>query len=74
MTVRLRFHNVLASGRYFASPQVAYRGTGQQLLDHRENAATTVVTGGRQGAGTVDLPHSVEITGEASTTGEAARA
>ncbi len=72
VTVRLRFHNVLASGRYFASPQVAYRGTGQRLLDHRENAATAVVTGGREGAGTIDLPHSVEIT--AATPTEAARA
>ena len=61
VTVRLRFHNVLASGRYFASPQVAYRGTGQRLMDHREDAATVVVSGGRPGAGTVDLPHSVEI-------------
>ena len=74
VTVRLKFHNVLASGRYFASPQVAYRGTGQRLLDHRENAATTVVTGGREGAGTIDLPHSVEITTETPTANEAARA
>jgi ABC-type polysaccharide/polyol phosphate transport system ATPase subunit len=61
VTVRLKFHNVLASGRYFASPQVAYRGTGQRLMDHREDAATVVVSGGRPGAGAVDLPHSVEI-------------
>ena len=74
ITVRLKFHNVLASGRYFASPQVAYRGTGQRMLDHRENAATTVVTGGREGAGTVDLPHSVEIVTATPTAGEAARA
>jgi ABC-type sulfate/molybdate transport systems ATPase subunit len=74
VTVRLRFHNVLASGRYFASPQVAYRGTGQQLMDHREDAATTVVSGGREGAGTIDLPHTVEITAETTAAGEAARA
>ena len=74
VTVRLRFHNVLASGRYFASPQVAYRGTGQRLMDHREDAASTVVTGGREGAGTVDLPHSVEITAETAPAGDAARA
>jgi len=74
VTVRLRFHNVLASGRYFASPQVAYRGTGQRLMDHREDAATTVVSGGREGAGTVDLPHTVEITAETTAAGEAARA
>ena len=61
VTLRLRFQNVLASGRYFASPQVAYHGTGQHLMDHREDAATAVVTGGRQGAGPVDLPLSVEI-------------
>ena len=72
VTVRLRFHNVLTSGRYFASPQVAYSGTGQRLMDHRENAATTVVTGSRTGAGTIDLPHSFEITPATST--EAARA
>jgi ABC-type polysaccharide/polyol phosphate transport system ATPase subunit len=74
VTVRLRFRNVLASGRYFASPQVAYRGTGQQLLDHRENGATVIVTGGREGAGAVDLPHSVEITEAAPAAGEATRA
>jgi ABC-type polysaccharide/polyol phosphate transport system ATPase subunit len=74
VTVRLRFHNVLASGRYFASPQVAYSGTGQRLMDHRENAATTVVTGGRQGAGTIDLPHTVEITAATTAGDEAARA
>jgi ABC-type polysaccharide/polyol phosphate transport system ATPase subunit len=74
VTVRLRFHNVLASGRYFASPQVAYRGTGHRLMDHREDAASTVVRGGREGAGTVDLPHSVEITAETAPAGEAARA
>jgi len=73
-TVRFRFQNVLTGGRYFASPEVAYRGTGQRLMDHRENGATTVVTGGREGAGTVDLPHSVEITASAPATGEAARA
>jgi hypothetical protein len=72
VTVRLRFHNVLASGRYFASPQVAYRGTGQRLMDHRENAATVVVSGGREGAGTIDLPHSVEITAETPAAGAAA--
>jgi hypothetical protein len=43
-------------------------------MDHRENAATTVVTGGRQGAGTIDLPHTVEITAATTAGDEAARA
>jgi ABC-type polysaccharide/polyol phosphate transport system ATPase subunit len=72
--VRLRFHNVLASGRYFVSPQVAYRGTGQRLMDHRENGATVVVTGGREGSGTIDLPHTVDISPAAPAKSEAAQA
>ena len=59
--VSLRFHNVLARGRYFASPEVAYAGAGQRLMDHREDAATAVVTGGRENAGAVDLPYDVRI-------------
>jgi ABC-2 type transport system ATP-binding protein len=59
--VSLRFENVLAQGRYFASPEVSYKGPGQQLMDHREDLASMVVTGGRQGAGAVDLPHEMEI-------------
>jgi ABC-type polysaccharide/polyol phosphate transport system ATPase subunit len=58
----MRFQNVLARGRYFASPEVAYDGTGQRLMDHREDLATVVVSTGRQGAGVVDLPHEMEVT------------
>jgi hypothetical protein len=59
--VLLRFDNVLASGRYFASTQVTHRGPGQRYMDYREAAASVVVTGARNEAGIVDLPHDVEI-------------
>ncbi|HEX2233934.1 MAG TPA: ABC transporter ATP-binding protein [Thermoleophilaceae bacterium] len=60
--VGFRFSNVLAPGRYFASPEVVYYGGGHRLMDHREDAATMVVTGVREAPGMVDLPVEVTIT------------
>jgi ABC-type polysaccharide/polyol phosphate transport system ATPase subunit len=59
--IRFRFHNVLTGGRYYASPEVAHRGHGHRLMDHRENAATAVVNGGRGSIGVLDLPRDLEI-------------
>jgi ABC-type polysaccharide/polyol phosphate transport system ATPase subunit len=70
--VSTRFENVLASGRHHASPQVAYAGTGQQIMDLRENSASVVVIGAREGAGSFDLPYSVAI--EPSETGRSSEA
>jgi hypothetical protein len=57
----VRFDNLLASGRYFASPQVGYSGAPQRLMDHRLDAASVTVEGSRENAGVVDLPHEVVI-------------
>jgi ABC-2 type transport system ATP-binding protein len=59
--VRLRFENLLAAGRYSVSPEVAHQAAERRLMDHRENAATLVVTGGREGAGIADLPHEFAV-------------
>ena len=59
--VVVRFECLLASGRYFASPEVGRPGRSRRLMDHRLDAATVTVQGSRQGAGVVDLPHEVSI-------------
>ena len=55
------FENLFATGRYYATLQVARRGGGQVLLDRRERVATFVSTGPRNTGGVVDLPHDVEV-------------
>jgi hypothetical protein len=46
-------------------------------MDHHENAATVLVTGGREGTGSVDLPFELELrragAGVGTPAGEAAR-
>jgi ABC-type multidrug transport system ATPase subunit len=59
--VAMSFDNWFAPGRYFASPQVAHGGTGLQLMDHREDGASVVVTGPRAAAGIVDIPHAFHV-------------
>ena len=59
--VSFRYHNVLAGGRYFASPEVVHFGPGQRLMDHRDDAATVVVSSLRTGVGVIDLPREVDI-------------
>ena len=61
ITMGVAFDCVLAPGRYFVSPEVRHHGASRGFMDHRENAASFAVTGGREGAGMVDLPHQVEI-------------
>jgi ABC-type polysaccharide/polyol phosphate transport system ATPase subunit len=77
VTVVFRFANVLTAGRYHASPEVARPKPGRRLMDHHENAATVLVTGGREGAGAVDLPFELELRraegGVDKQLGEAAR-
>jgi ABC-type polysaccharide/polyol phosphate transport system ATPase subunit len=55
--VRLELENLLAAGSYLVSPEVIHDGSPRRVIDHRENAARFDVSGGRQGAGIVDLPH-----------------
>jgi ABC-type polysaccharide/polyol phosphate transport system ATPase subunit len=77
LTVAFRFSNVLTAGRYHASPEVARPKPGRRLMDHHENAATVLVTGGREGTGSVDLPFELELrragAGLGTPAGEAAR-
>ena len=59
--VHIRFENVLASGRYFASPQVGHLDPARPLMDYRLNAASAVVHGARETGGAIDLPHDLVI-------------
>jgi energy-coupling factor transporter ATP-binding protein EcfA2 len=55
--VRLGIENLLAAGSYLISPEIVHDGAPRRVIDHREDAARLEVTGGRQGAGIVNLPH-----------------
>ena len=57
----VQFENLLSAGRYYATVQVAQRGSGQVVLDRREKAATMVTTATRSTGAVVDLPHDVEV-------------
>jgi ABC-type polysaccharide/polyol phosphate transport system ATPase subunit len=57
--LRMEFENVLAPGRYHASPWVGYPGTGSRAMDHRERMAPVTVLGARSGRGVIDLPHTL---------------
>jgi ABC-type polysaccharide/polyol phosphate transport system ATPase subunit len=57
---RLRFRNLLADGRYTATPAVAYQDA-QRFADWWEEAASVLVRAERYTGGIVDLPHEAEI-------------
>jgi ABC-type polysaccharide/polyol phosphate transport system ATPase subunit len=59
--LRVAFENILAPGRYFASPLVAHDGSGAHLMDLRDELVSVVVVGGRKDAGVVNLPHEVTL-------------
>ena len=59
--VRTTFDNVLAQGRYRLSPEVSADSPGHRPLANRPEAVSVVVTGGREGAGKVDLPNEISI-------------
>ena len=61
VTIEVSFDCVFASGNYFISPEVRHRDEERRLIDHRDNAAAFVVSGGKPVAGIVDLPHDVQI-------------
>ena len=61
LEIGVRFKNVLAPGRYFVTPSVAYPRGGSKLMDSRRDLGTFVVTGTRSGGGIVDLPHDIEV-------------
>jgi ABC-type polysaccharide/polyol phosphate transport system ATPase subunit len=45
LVVRITFENVLAPGRYHATPAIAHRGTGAAWIDRRVRYASVMVTG-----------------------------
>jgi ABC-type polysaccharide/polyol phosphate transport system ATPase subunit len=57
----VRFENLLAPGRYYATVQIAERGSGSALIDERDRAATMVSTGARETEGVVLLPHDLVV-------------
>jgi len=61
VVVKSSFLNVLASGRYVLSPEVAQNPSGHPMLAHRPGATSVVVMGGREGAGRVDLPNVFDV-------------
>jgi ABC-type polysaccharide/polyol phosphate transport system ATPase subunit len=55
------FENLLMPGRYYATVEIANRGSGDSLIDQRDRAATMVSTGGITGGGVVNLPHETAV-------------
>jgi ABC-type polysaccharide/polyol phosphate transport system ATPase subunit len=58
---RVAFENHFAPGRYHATPQVARRGSGQDVHVKVKDMASVVVTGARATGGLVDVPHTLRI-------------
>ncbi len=59
-TVRLRFENFLAPGRYLLVASVARPGFGAEVL-HAHMTNSIIVVADRPGGGITDLPHTLEI-------------
>jgi hypothetical protein len=58
----VEFENLLMAGRYYATIDIANRGSGAFLIDQRDRAATIISTGGTMGEGVVNLPHETFVT------------
>jgi ABC-type polysaccharide/polyol phosphate transport system ATPase subunit len=59
---RVRFQNILAADRYFATPAVARGGRGGLAwIDRREKLTSVVVTGLRPTDAVVDLPYELTL-------------
>jgi ABC-type multidrug transport system ATPase subunit len=61
-TVRVRFDNWLAPGRYRLLGSVAREGASVDAYDARQDISSVVVHATHSGGGEVDLPHSFAIT------------
>jgi len=59
--VRVRFENWLAPNRYTVSPSIARAGTGEDVVDLREDLASVVVHGSRVTGGIADVPHTLQL-------------
>jgi ABC-type polysaccharide/polyol phosphate transport system ATPase subunit len=60
-TLTVRLPNVLTPGRYHVSPQIAYRGSGLDLLDRRPRMHDFVVTGTRASGAILELDHDLSF-------------
>lgn len=60
-TVAIDLEVPFAPGRIYATPALAYRGSGERYLDRRERLASAVVTGTHHSGGLVMVPHDVSI-------------
>jgi ABC-type glutathione transport system ATPase component len=58
---RVRFDNMFAPDRYFATPAVASRSGGIAWIDRRERFESVVVTGTRETDALVDVPFEISI-------------
>ena len=58
---RVRFDNVLAPGRYEATPAVAQRGSGSKLMDRRQRLASIVVSGTHSSGALLELPFDAAV-------------
>jgi ABC-type polysaccharide/polyol phosphate transport system ATPase subunit len=67
---KVMFENSLAPGRYSVTTVISRPGTGDALIDRREDFTSLVVAASQAGGGLVDLPHDVRI--ERAPAGEAA--
>jgi ABC-type polysaccharide/polyol phosphate transport system ATPase subunit len=61
VTVRLRFDNWLAPGRYRLMASINRNGPGADSFDTREDISSIIIHSSTTGGGTVDLPHSFQI-------------
>ena len=57
----MRFDNWLAPNRYTVSPSVARSGTGDDIVDLREDLTSVVVHGTRVSGAIVDVPHQLSV-------------
>jgi ABC-type polysaccharide/polyol phosphate transport system ATPase subunit len=60
-TVRLRFENWLAAGRYNLTPSVARNGRGDDVVDMHEDVISLIVHGDKSTPGIARLPHGFEL-------------
>ncbi len=55
------FDNWFTGGRYVASPFVAHKGLGNDVMDERHDFVSVAIIGSHEGGGVVDLPHEVTV-------------
>ncbi|MDO8209996.1 ABC transporter ATP-binding protein [Conexibacter sp. CPCC 206217] len=58
---RVQFINVLAPGRYDATPVVSQRGSGTAVMDRRERFISTVVSGTHASGALLELPYAAGV-------------